>query len=352
MGRHRRWARPLTRWRLRPRRVPARATNLALLLLTPAAALTGGIAFLLGSGPILIVTTLHAILGIGVVCLVPWKSVIARRGLRRHRADRVLSLLLAVAVVVALLTGFAQSTGLLVRVDDLGAIQVHVGASLVALAVLVAHVWRRPIKPRRTDVSRRNLLHLGVLGAAAGVGYIVLEGATDVLSLPGASRHATGSYELSSGHPLGMPSTIWLFDDVPSIDASRWRVEVSVGGQTRRWGVDELREVGDHASAVLDCTSGWWSRQVWAGARLSSLLPPGTTGTAEVTSATGYRRRLPLSDDLLLAVDVGGLPLSQGHGAPVRLIVPGRRGFQWVKWVERVEIDHRPWWLESPFPLQ
>ena len=77
----------------------------------------------------------------------------------------------------------------------------------------------------------------------------------------------------------------------------------------------------------------------------------GATGSVQVVSRTGYRRRLPLSDDLLLAVDVGGAPLSIGHGAPVRLVVPGRRGYHWVKWVARVEHDNRPWWQQVPLPL-
>jgi DMSO/TMAO reductase YedYZ molybdopterin-dependent catalytic subunit len=55
---------------------------------------------------------------------------------------------------------------------------------------------------------------------------------------------------------------------------------------------------------------------------------------------------------LLLAVDVGGQPLSAGHGAPIRLVVPGRRGYHWVKWVTRVELDESPWWVEAPLPLQ
>ncbi len=70
-----------------------------------------------------------------------------------------------------------------------------------------------------------------------------------------------------------------------------------------------------------------------------------------MVSATGYRRRLPLTDDLLLARSVGGQPLSPGHGAPLRLVVPGRRGFHWVKWVAAVEHDDRPWWLQPPLPL-
>ncbi|ESS02932.1 MAG: oxidoreductase molybdopterin binding protein [uncultured archaeon A07HR67] len=57
-------------------------------------------------------------------------------------------------------------------------------------------------------------------------------------------------------------------------------------------------------------------------------------------SVTGYRWSLPLSEaeDALLATHVGGDPLSHGHGGPARLVAPGRRGFQWVKWVTRVEV--------------
>ena len=70
-------------------------------------------------------------------------------------------------------------------------------------------------------------------------------------------------------------------------------------------------------------------------------------------SLTGYDRYLPLSDldHLLLAVAVGGAPLTPGHGYPARLVAPGRRGFWWVKWVAGVELSRRPWWAQPPFPL-
>jgi DMSO/TMAO reductase YedYZ molybdopterin-dependent catalytic subunit len=45
--------------------------------------------------------------------------------------------------------------------------------------------------------------------------------------------------------------------------------------------------------------------------------------------------------EALLATHVGGERLSHGHGFPLRLVAPGRRGFQWVKWVERVEVRER-----------
>ena len=63
-----------------------------------------------------------------------------------------------------------------------------------------------------------------------------------------------------------------------------------------------------------------------------------------VISRTGYRWSFELEHarGLLLATHVGGEPLSHGHGAPCRLVVPGRRGFQWVKWVARVELHEDP----------
>ncbi|MFC6735885.1 molybdopterin-dependent oxidoreductase, partial [Halolamina salina] len=33
---------------------------------------------------------------------------------------------------------------------------------------------------------------------------------------------------------------------------------------------------------------------------------------------------------------------AHGHGGPARLVAPERRGFQWVKWVERVELRRDP----------
>ena len=78
----------------------------------------------------------------------------------------------------------------------------------------------------------------------------------------------------------------------------------------------------------------------------------GSPGTVEVTSATGYSRRLPLNEQLLLATAIDDASLSPARGAPARLVVPGRRGYHWVKWVVRISHDDRPWWVEPPLPLQ
>ncbi len=329
-----------------------RRTNLALLALLPLATVTGAVTFLFGSGPIALVVIAHGVVGLALVVLVPWKSMIVRRGLRHRRPGRAMSVTLAVAVVVALLTGLAHSTGLLISAFGITALQVHVGAALVALVPAVVHIRQRRIRPRVTDFSKRSVLRGGLVVAAAGGLYAALAGAASLFALPGARRRATGSYEVASGQPQLMPNTSWLLDRVPAIDPAAWRVTVASGGTVRKWSLAELSAFDDRVTAIIDCTGGWWSEQIWTGVRLARLLPPGATGSVEVTSATGYSRRLPLTDDLLLAVEVAGQPLSQGHGAPARLVVPGRRGFHWVKWVEQVEHDGRPWWLEPPVPLQ
>jgi DMSO/TMAO reductase YedYZ molybdopterin-dependent catalytic subunit len=65
-------------------------------------------------------------------------------------------------------------------------------------------------------------------------------------------------------------------------------------------------------------------------------------------SVTGYRWSLPLDEarHALLATHTGAETLSHEHGFPLRLVAPGRRGFEWVKWITQVEV------LTAPDPNQ
>ena len=44
-------------------------------------------------------------------------------------------------------------------------------------------------------------------------------------------------------------------------------------------------------------------------------------------------------DDTLLAMQVGGEPLSLDHGFPIRLIAPNRPGVLQTKWVDRLVVS-------------
>jgi DMSO/TMAO reductase YedYZ molybdopterin-dependent catalytic subunit len=62
-------------------------------------------------------------------------------------------------------------------------------------------------------------------------------------------------------------------------------------------------------------------------------------GTFEGIAIDAYAKDLPLTrigEDVLLAVDMNGAPLTPEHGFPVRLVVPGFYGTNSVKWLTRM----------------
>jgi hypothetical protein len=301
-----------------------RRTNLALFALLAAAVLTGALAYAIGAGWGRVAVIGHGVAGLGLLVLAPWKSVIARRGLRRRRQGSWASVALTVLVGIAVLFGILHATGLVVDLGPVTAMQIHVGAALVSLPLAVWHVAARRVRPRRTDVSRRALLRAGAVLGGAGLAYAGVEGVVRVAGLPGADRRFTGSYERGSGRPGEMPVTQWLNDEVPSIDPAAWRLEVASGGDVRAWSLDELAGFGDRVRATLDCTGGWYADQEWEGAWLTRLLPDrGEARSIRVVSVTGYPRRFPIGDAprLLLANRVGGASLEAGHGFPARVLV-------------------------------
>ena len=336
-----------------------RPTNVALLVLLGLATLTGALNFALGTGWVVWPTVAHGVTGLAVVLLAGWKWGIARRGVaRRDLGSTWPSLLLAVLVVVALVSGVLHATGLVLTYGPLDDMQVHVGAGLLALPLLVWHTIARGPVPGRQDLTRRNLLRAGLLLGSAGAAWATVEAVSDVLGLPGADRRVTGSFEQASHDPARMPSIIWLTDPRLELAPGEWELTV-VAATTRSWTLDELAAhptAGTSRRAVIDCTSGWWSEQDWSGVPVATLVGEPAPGARSlvVTSATGYARRFPMRDldHLLLATGYEGRPLAPRHGFPARLVAPGRRGFWWVKWVTRIELSDVPWWRQSPYPLQ
>jgi len=330
------------------RRLPARVTNTTLLVALVLAFATGVGAVATGSPRGRWIVLAHGAVAALVVVLAPAKGRIVRAGLRQRRLGRAASLALAVLTVAAVVAGVAHSTGVVRSLGGLPVLWFHVALALTLAPFALWHAVARRVRPRRADLSRRTALRLGwLVAAAAGLDAALTQG-TDA-ALPGARRRFTGSYETAS-----LPATIWLRDSVPAVDEESWRLEVVDGDGRYELALAELAGREVRRRAVLDCTSGWYSAQDWQGVPVPALLRSrGDATSLLVHSVTGYWVRFPVADvdDLLLATAVGGAPLAAGNGYPLRLLAPGRRGYWWVKWVDRVELSPDPWWWQPPFPL-
>jgi DMSO/TMAO reductase YedYZ molybdopterin-dependent catalytic subunit len=175
---------------------------------------------------------------------------------------------------------------------------------------------------------------------------------------PGAKRRFTGSRRAgqTDGYGRGndFPITMWMFDNPAPVDVAQWRLRVEgLVAQPLLLDASVLAAAPQtRLRAVLDCTGGWYTEQTWVGISVAELLaqaqPHAEARFVRFRSVTGYRWSLPLHEaqHALLATHVAGdsgdETLTHGHGGPLRLVAPGRRGFQWVKWVESISLAARP----------
>jgi DMSO/TMAO reductase YedYZ molybdopterin-dependent catalytic subunit len=97
----------------------------------------------------------------------------------------------------------------------------------------------------------------------------------------------------------------------------------------------------------IHCVTGWTKLDTtWKGIRAATLLAQaGILADARHTvihAQGGWTTNLPLAellrDDVLLAYEYDGLPLSPDHGGPVRLLVPQLYFWKSAKWLTGIEL--------------
>lgn len=320
-----------------------RGTDWSLALLMALGLASGLATWFAGSPGDAWVFGAHALAGLALALLLVFKlrRVLPRVRARTRRDPRTVRGLLALALVLAMLvSGILWSSAGAIRAGGYTLLFWHGSLGVVLAVVVLAHARIRAKPVRSRDLAdRRQLFTAAAIGAGALTAWR-LQAALDV---PGARRRFTGSYDAGDD----FPATSWVADKPRPLPADD---RVTVAGRVRRPLAIAAADLdrGDVLAATLDCTGGFYTTQPWRGVRLGRLLDeagvePGARHV-RVISHTGYRWSFGLADarDLLLATHIGDAPLTHGHGAPCRLVAPGRRGFQWVKWVERVEVHEDP----------
>lgn len=342
--------------------------NTALLVFLLAQLLTGFYGMIKPDEVAPVLLWLHGALGYGLVVLLGLKAVIIGDAYRKPRnrgaINRGLFAVLTVLIAVIVVTGYVWSSFGPVHYGGFSLLVIHVLTALGVVALLAWHVLKMGFIFRAAKShDRRAVLNMGATVLAGLVLWRVSEGARQGLAWPGAQRRHTGSYRWPDANGY-FPVTSWLLDNPAPLDAAGWRLRVDGAvAQVVTFDINMLRALGAvERTVLLDCTGGWYAEPTWVGVPLGAVLAQaGVAAGAQavalsvsVVSATGYTRRFPLSEveNLLLAWGVNGRELGHGHGAPLRLVAPGRRGYEWVKWVVSLRVNTTPANWQLPVPLQ
>lgn len=332
--------------------------NVALLLLLLLQVVSGTLGFVNGEARQAWLLWLHGIGAYALILLLWWKGAVVWNVLRRGQRWTLARVSFVAAVVLLLLT---LGLGLLWTFAGpqyflgFSLVSLHIYTAVPLILLLLFHIWRkRWILGVTRAVDRRAFLRLTLASLAGALAW-------QLARRWQGRRRFTGSYEVGS---LGgwFPHVSWIDDNPAPINVASWRL--TLGGDVRQElaldydGLQEMAQV--ERTATIDCTGGWYSEQVWRGVSLPRLLEqagplPGAR-SLYVRSVTGYWRRYSLEEvherGFLLATHVAGAPLDHGHGFPARLVAPGLRGFEWVKWVTDIRLEAVSPWLQPPLPLQ
>jgi len=332
--------------------VTARGTDWGLAALVALLIATGILTLFAGSSHDAWVFDAHDALGAAIALLLVVKlRRVWSRLLTPSRWDpRTAAGLAGTALVLAALaSGWLWSGGLDTAILGYSLLGWHEAVGAALAVAVAAHMVARTKPLRRRDLAhRRQFFAAAGIGAASLLAWRLERPAQGLVGLRGAKRRFTGSYEAASFAGNAFPTTSWVADNPRPISLDGYRLRVG-GLVARELALAPVQlSAGDELTATLDCTGGFYSTQRWRGISLGRVLdlaqPHVDAHHVRVVSRTGYRWSFSLADArrLLLATHVGDEALSHEHGAPLRLVAPGARGFQWVKWVERIDLLEHP----------
>ncbi len=239
------------------------------------------------------------------------------------------------------------------------------------------------------ELNRRRLIRLACasLGEIGGGMALIANNQ----SFAGFEHHSPDDTRLivRTERPLNLESPTAAFDSwltpidqffvrshfgAPAVDLHPWELEID--GLVERPRGLSLAELNRYSQvtlpALLQCSGngrtlfrpripgiGWERGAVghaeWTGVRLADILnragiKPGAAHVQMIGADTppspktpAFFRSIPLDQalapDTLIALRMNGEPLPVLHGGPLRLVVPGWAGDNWLKWLRRIIVS-------------
>ena len=303
---------------------------------------------------------IHRIAAWALIILIPWKTIISLRSLRRGLDRRFArNIMILVSILIAIPTLLILVFGLIWKWNigeyylwmagyGYSVIGWHWGIAVYFLLPLYAlHTWRRWHHPQQADFAgRRQTLKLIGLGVASVAAWRISEALAKTFQSEDSRRRFTGSREEGSFGGNVHPVTSGPNQGEIKLDSNTWNL--SLNGAVKKplslTYADVLALSASEVTATLDCTGGWYTVQTWRGLQLSDLL--GQAGlnvdAVGVVLKGVFEYTAPFTlvqaPEILLATYVGDQILNHSHGFPLRAVVPSRRGWHWVKWLTEIEV--------------
>lgn len=225
----------------------------------------------------------------------------------------------------------------------LGSLLIHVAVKYPKIA---AH-WRGSRAASAPDAGRARRRVLALVGAAAVAAFVgtASENVPAVRALavftprrPGRGSQGLAVNRTAEAAGVALPA-----------DAADWRLRVVVGERVSEFSLAELAARPQaERSLPIACVEGWVQDAAWGGVPLAALLEAAGASAGDVVvesleRAGNYRmtilpERFAWDPLTLVALRLGGEPLSLDHGFPARLIAPGRPGVLQTKWLAELRV--------------
>jgi hypothetical protein len=321
-------------------------------LLGAAVAVAGGLAVLVAAGR----AVGRQLDSLAVAVVLPTVGAWAVAVLLTGALVSSLGVAAGVAVVLAIADAavvFGEAEGVNAgRRRVVGGVVAALGAGLVGTVLAPDRSARTGTRPSETEDGESS-----VAGPGDGVadGTVTLSGVDETAVVGLLEDARSKSLPVDDLEPL--VSEEFYEVDInpvdPAVAADTWTLSVT-GAVEEEFEVDypTLRDMDhDHRFVTLRCVGEQLNGKkidnaLWTGVPVMDIVERANPKGEYVVlrAEDGYFEEFPVSalEDSLFAYGMNGKPLPEGHGYPVRALVPGHWGEINVKWLTEVEFSEEP----------